>query len=202
MTESDQKLDAAGDAKASPAPESDPANAPESDPAHAPANSAPPGGKATSNNGTVVGVRRKRAISPIKWTPEDAAVKGDASATQKKAGQLRRRSRSRSPQKEEQQPPPPLEEIIDFQPQQPAESPPPEQPEQLRQLFRDARFFMIKSSNYENVSLAKAKGVWATPPPNQHRLNEAYHQARSVFLIFSVKESGRFQVCVCACKIP
>uniref|UniRef100_A0A1I8HCN2 YTH domain-containing protein n=1 Tax=Macrostomum lignano TaxID=282301 RepID=A0A1I8HCN2_9PLAT len=74
-----------------------------------------------------------------------------------------------------------------------AGSPPPEQPEQLDHLFRDARYFMIKSSNYENVSLAKAKGVWATPPPNEHRLNGAYHESRSVYLIFSVKESGRFQ---------
>ncbi|PAA56561.1 hypothetical protein BOX15_Mlig005373g1 [Macrostomum lignano] len=77
-----------------------------------------------------------------------------------------------------------------------AGSPPPEQPEQLDHLFRDARYFMIKSSNYENVSLAKAKGVWATPPPNEHRLNGAYHESRSVYLIFSVKESGRFQVVI------
>ncbi|KAM9540321.1 YTH domain-containing protein 1-like isoform 1-T1 [Salvelinus alpinus] len=63
----------------------------------------------------------------------------------------------------------------------------------LKYVVRDARFFMIKSNNHENVSLAKAKGVWSTLPVNEKKLNAAFRSARSVILIFSVKESGKFQ---------
>uniref|UniRef100_A0A3P9LCK4 YTH domain-containing family protein n=1 Tax=Oryzias latipes TaxID=8090 RepID=A0A3P9LCK4_ORYLA len=63
----------------------------------------------------------------------------------------------------------------------------------LRYILRDARFFLIKSNNHENVSLAKAKGVWSTLPVNEKKLNAAFRSARSVILIFSVRESGKFQ---------
>lgn len=63
----------------------------------------------------------------------------------------------------------------------------------LKYLFRDARFFVIKSNNHENVSLAKAKGVWSTPPSNENKLNRAFKESRNVILIFSVRESGAFQ---------
>jgi len=62
----------------------------------------------------------------------------------------------------------------------------------LNYLFRDARFFVVKSNNAENVALSKAKGVWSTPPANESRLNKAFDDARNVLLIFSVKESGKF----------
>ncbi|KAK0088187.1 hypothetical protein PV325_012854 [Microctonus aethiopoides] len=62
----------------------------------------------------------------------------------------------------------------------------------LNYLFRDARFFIIKSNNAENVTLSKAKGVWSTLPQNESNLNQAYKEARNVLLIFSVKESGKF----------
>ncbi|KAF0312348.1 YTH domain-containing protein 1 [Amphibalanus amphitrite] len=62
----------------------------------------------------------------------------------------------------------------------------------LNYLFRDARFFIIKSNNEENVTLAKARGVWSTPPQNEAKLNQAFRESRNVLLIFSVKESGRF----------
>ncbi|KAF2902905.1 hypothetical protein ILUMI_03282 [Ignelater luminosus] len=62
----------------------------------------------------------------------------------------------------------------------------------LNYLFRDARFFVIKSNNAENVTLSKAKGVWSTLPQNEANLNQAYRESRNVLLIFSVKESGRF----------
>lgn len=42
----------------------------------------------------------------------------------------------------------------------------------LNYLFRDARFFLVKSNNLENVDLAKAKGVWSTPPANEARYGE------------------------------
>ncbi|XP_070196418.1 YTH domain-containing protein 1-like isoform X2 [Littorina saxatilis] len=63
----------------------------------------------------------------------------------------------------------------------------------LKYLFRGARFFLIKSNNHENVALARAKGVWSTPPQNEARLNQAFKECDNVILIFSVKESGKFQ---------
>ncbi|XP_047473022.1 YTH domain-containing protein 1-like isoform X3 [Penaeus chinensis] len=62
----------------------------------------------------------------------------------------------------------------------------------INYMFRDARFFLMKSNNGENIVLSKAKGVWSTPPQNEAKLNQAYREARNVILIFSVKESGRF----------
>ncbi|CAH1106359.1 unnamed protein product [Psylliodes chrysocephalus] len=59
-------------------------------------------------------------------------------------------------------------------------------------FFRDARFFVIKSNNSENITLSKAKGVWSTLPQNEANLNKAYRESRNVLLIFSVKESGKF----------
>ncbi|XP_042858326.1 YTH domain-containing protein 1-like isoform X3 [Penaeus japonicus] len=62
----------------------------------------------------------------------------------------------------------------------------------INYMFRDARFFLMKSNNGENIVLSKSKGVWSTPPQNEAKLNQAYREARNVILIFSVKESGRF----------
>ncbi|EMP31702.1 YTH domain-containing protein 1 [Chelonia mydas] len=68
-----------------------------------------------------------------------------------------------------------------------------DQTSKLKYILQDARFFLIKSNNHENVSLAKAKGVWSTLPVNEKKLNAAFRAARSVILIFSVRESGKFQ---------
>ncbi|XP_041041733.1 YTH domain-containing protein 1 isoform X5 [Carcharodon carcharias] len=68
-----------------------------------------------------------------------------------------------------------------------------DQTSKLKYILRDARFFLIKSNNHENVSLAKAKGVWSTLPVNEKKLNTAFRDARSVILVFSVRESGKFQ---------
>uniref|UniRef100_A0A1B0CQA6 YTH domain-containing protein n=1 Tax=Lutzomyia longipalpis TaxID=7200 RepID=A0A1B0CQA6_LUTLO len=62
----------------------------------------------------------------------------------------------------------------------------------LNYLFREARYFVIKSNNAENVTLSKAKSVWATLPQNEANLNQAFRECRNVLLIFSVKESGKF----------
>ncbi|XP_064098691.1 YTH domain-containing protein 1-like isoform X1 [Macrobrachium nipponense] len=59
-------------------------------------------------------------------------------------------------------------------------------------LFRDARFFLMKSNNAENIQISKSKGVWSTPPQNEAKLNQAFREARNVILVFSIKESGRF----------
>ncbi|CAF2709690.1 unnamed protein product [Rotaria sp. Silwood2] len=63
----------------------------------------------------------------------------------------------------------------------------------LQSIFNDTVYFLIKSGNEENVSLAKAKGVWSTPPANENKLNRAFRQHRNVILIFSVAESKAFQ---------
>ncbi|XP_056602930.1 YTH domain-containing protein 1 isoform X2 [Triplophysa dalaica] len=68
-----------------------------------------------------------------------------------------------------------------------------DQTSKLKYVLREARFFLIKSNNHENVSLAKAKGVWSTLPVNEKKLNAAFRSARSVLLVFSVRESGKFQ---------
>lgn len=62
----------------------------------------------------------------------------------------------------------------------------------LNYLFRETRFFVIKSNNADNVSLSKSKGVWSTLPQNEGTLNQAFKENRNVVLIFSVKESGKF----------
>ncbi|KAL1443412.1 hypothetical protein MTO96_007495 [Rhipicephalus appendiculatus] len=63
----------------------------------------------------------------------------------------------------------------------------------MKYFFRNARFFLVKSNNHENVVLSKAKGVWSTPPQNEAKLNQAFRECKNVILIYSVKESGKFQ---------
>ena len=63
----------------------------------------------------------------------------------------------------------------------------------IKYFFKDAIYFIIKSNNHENVELSKNKGVWSTPPQNEQKLNRAFNEYRNVILIFSVKESGKFQ---------
>ncbi|XP_055910004.1 YTH domain-containing protein 1 [Eupeodes corollae] len=62
----------------------------------------------------------------------------------------------------------------------------------LNYLFRDTRFFLIKSNNADNVTLSKSKNVWSTLPQNEANLNQAFKESRNVLLIFSVNESGKF----------
>jgi hypothetical protein len=59
-------------------------------------------------------------------------------------------------------------------------------------LFDNARFFIIKSSNKENVDLSQKYSEWATTVNNQKKLNEAF-QNQNVVLIFSINKSGNFQ---------
>lgn len=51
----------------------------------------------------------------------------------------------------------------------------------------------MKSNNSENINISKREGVWATPLLNETKLNSAFKEFRNVILIFSVKESGKFQ---------
>lgn len=61
----------------------------------------------------------------------------------------------------------------------------------LNYLFRETKFFVIKSNNAENVRISKTKSVWSTLPQNEQNLNQAYKECRNVLLIFSVKVSDR-----------
>ncbi|UXI17896.1 synaptojanin-1 [Sarcoptes scabiei] len=63
----------------------------------------------------------------------------------------------------------------------------------IKYFFKDSCYFVIKSNNEQNVEIAKREGVWSTPMPNEIKLNSAFKEFRNVILIFSVKESGKFQ---------
>lgn len=63
----------------------------------------------------------------------------------------------------------------------------------MDEFFEEARYFVMKSNNHENVALSKAKGVWSTPKGNEKKLNVSFKRYKNVILIFSVKESGKFQ---------
>lgn len=58
-----------------------------------------------------------------------------------------------------------------------------------------SRFFIVKSSNRENLELSVARGLWATHRNNEAKLNEAFDSCDNVILIFSVNETGHFQGC-------
>lgn len=45
---------------------------------------------------------------------------------------------------------------------------------EMKYLFKNTRYFLIKSNNFENIDLAKQKGVWSTPKINEIKLNKAY----------------------------
>lgn len=47
-------------------------------------------------------------------------------------------------------------------------------PRELKILLNDARYFLIRSSNFDNLLLAKSESVWSTPPHNETRLNDAF----------------------------
>ena len=63
----------------------------------------------------------------------------------------------------------------------------------LKYFFKDSCYFVMKSNNEENVLISKRESVWATPNSNEIKLNSAFNEFRNVILIFSVKESGKFQ---------
>ncbi|KAL2100516.1 hypothetical protein ACEWY4_004910 [Coilia grayii] len=55
------------------------------------------------------------------------------------------------------------------------------------------RYFIMKSSNLRNIELSQQRGIWSTTPSNELKLNRAFHDATTVFLVFSVQGSGHFQ---------
>ncbi|KAI4315340.1 hypothetical protein L6164_028161 [Bauhinia variegata] len=51
----------------------------------------------------------------------------------------------------------------------------------------NAKYFVIKSLNHQNIRLSIEKGIWATQIMNERVLEEAFHNSARVILIFSVK---------------
>ncbi|KAK3090727.1 hypothetical protein FSP39_014128 [Pinctada imbricata] len=111
--------------------------------------------------------KKKRAISPIEWDR-----KTEEKSEEEEIGEEEDAKSDKSAKSEESAR---------------------RQSSKLKYVFRSARFFLIKSNNHENVALAKAKGVWSTPPQNEIKLNNAIKSCSNVILIFSVRESGKFQ---------
>ncbi|XP_050768677.1 3'-5' RNA helicase YTHDC2 [Gymnogyps californianus] len=55
------------------------------------------------------------------------------------------------------------------------------------------RYFIMKSSNLQNIDISQQKGIWSTTPSNERKLNRAFWESSVVYLIFSVQGSGHFQ---------
>ncbi|NXP51063.1 YTDC2 helicase, partial [Heliornis fulica] len=55
------------------------------------------------------------------------------------------------------------------------------------------RYFILKSSNFQNIDISQQKGIWSTMPSNEEKLNRAFRESTMVYLIFSVQGSGHFQ---------
>ncbi|NXH49054.1 YTDC2 helicase, partial [Dicaeum eximium] len=55
------------------------------------------------------------------------------------------------------------------------------------------RYFIMKSSNLQNIDISQQKGIWSTTPSNERKLNVAFWESSMVYLIFSVQGSGCFQ---------
>ncbi|CAJ0958137.1 unnamed protein product [Ranitomeya imitator] len=55
------------------------------------------------------------------------------------------------------------------------------------------RYFIMKSSNLRNLDISQQKGIWSTTPSNECKLNRAFWECSTVYLVFSVQGSGHFQ---------
>lgn len=56
-----------------------------------------------------------------------------------------------------------------------------------------ARFFLLKSWNYENIAIAQHEGTWATQTKNEDIFVEAFQTCRDVIFFFSANHSKAFQ---------
>lgn len=65
-------------------------------------------------------------------------------------------------------------------------------PSNFSRLYSNARFFVIKSFNLENIEISKYHNKWATTKNNSSKLNEAFESSH-VILLFSANKSGCFQ---------
>ena len=60
-------------------------------------------------------------------------------------------------------------------------------------MLTDAKYYIIKSSNQENIDLSRKYSEWATTKSNEIKLNDAFRNSKNVFLIFSVNKSAQYQ---------
>lgn len=60
-------------------------------------------------------------------------------------------------------------------------------------LFKISRFFIIKSSNVENILTSQMHNEWATTVSNQKKINEAFQSKDYIILVFSANKSRSFQ---------
>eukprot|EP00884_Botryococcus_braunii_P020915 jgi/Botrbrau1/7507/Bobra.0095s0043.1 len=58
---------------------------------------------------------------------------------------------------------------------------------------KSARYFIMKSVSGANVEYSIANGVWATQKHNEEKLQDAFRSGASVYLLFSIVQSGHFQ---------
>ncbi|XP_053934447.1 3'-5' RNA helicase YTHDC2-like [Cuculus canorus] len=55
------------------------------------------------------------------------------------------------------------------------------------------RYFIMKSSNLQNIDISQQKGIWSTTPSSERKLNRAFWESSVIYLIFSAQGSGHFQ---------
>ncbi|XP_060581690.1 3'-5' RNA helicase YTHDC2-like [Ruditapes philippinarum] len=56
-----------------------------------------------------------------------------------------------------------------------------------------SRYFIMKCSSQRNIDVSVSKGEWATSKANEQKLNKAFQDGSTVYLIFSIQGSGHFQ---------
>lgn len=64
--------------------------------------------------------------------------------------------------------------------------------EEYEKALDNGRFFVMRSSNAENINLSRAHSEWATTKQNQHHLHNAFSSSDFVFLIFTISKSRFF----------
>ncbi|XP_053911310.1 3'-5' RNA helicase YTHDC2 [Cuculus canorus] len=55
------------------------------------------------------------------------------------------------------------------------------------------RYFIMKSSNVQNIAISQQKGIWSTTPSSERKLNRAFSEGSVIYLVFSAQGSGHFQ---------
>lgn len=65
--------------------------------------------------------------------------------------------------------------------------------EEWYQALKKSKFYIIRSSNFDNIIISRNYREWATTRANEGRLNEAFNISPHVFLIFSVSKMSEFK---------
>ena len=64
--------------------------------------------------------------------------------------------------------------------------------EEFEKAISEGRYFVMRSSNPDNLQIAKTQNEWATTRASEIKLAEAYNSSPHVFLIFSVSKTPVF----------